>query len=228
MLFTVTIRQDLTVAAFGYSSESLVPGSPKPVIAECTGCGLIYEKEFRIAHKKHQCPIVKDGKKRCYKCEQWKLLSDFNPVSNGAGGVAKLCKVCRSFHPAVQKANATQYRRIYDLVTIDPTKYLRYRVRHFITRARSIGLPYDIDFEYMRDLWEKQNGLCYYSLLPMNGTPRNKRAVWNSPSIDKLVPSLGYIMGNVVWCLMAVNAFKGDLVEADFKEVLKNARWQTS
>ncbi len=154
-------------------------------------------------------------------------MTEFNPVRNGAGGVAKLCKICRSLHPAVQRSAAAQYRRIYDLVTIDPTRYLKYRVRHFITRAKSICLPCDIDFEYMRQLWDSQNGLCYYSSLPMDGIPRNGRAVWNSPSIDKLIPCLGYIKGNVAWCVMAVNSFKGDLTESEFKEVLKNAKWQT-
>ncbi len=229
MLFAVSVRPDLTFDYFGYSPADLVPGSPKPVVVECSGCGLVYQKEFRDSHKRHACPVVKDGKKRCYKCAKWKELAEFNPTKNGSGGVGKLCKVCRSHHPAVQKSVAVQYRRTaLSIASSDPTRYLKYRIRHTITKSRSIGLLCDLDYGYMINLWFAQCGLCYYSKLPMCGVAKNGRAVWNSPSIDRLVPSLGYTKNNVVWCVMSVNAFKGDLTESEFKKVLSDARWQTS
>ena len=62
----------------------------------------------------------------------------------------------------------------------------------------------------------------------MDGVPENDKAVWNSPSLDKLVPSLGYVIDNVVWCLASVNAFKGQLTVNQFVEVLDRVQWRTN
>lgn len=58
-----------------------------------------------------------------------------------------------------------------------------------------------------------------------NGHVNNFQA-WDSPSIDRLIPSKGYIKGNIVWCISAVNAFKSTLTEKEFIEKLSKIRWQ--
>jgi hypothetical protein len=38
----------------------------------------------------------------------------------------------------------------------------------------------------------------------------------NFPSVDKMVPSLGYVDGNVVWCLWGINRMKNNLSASEF------------
>lgn len=226
------IREDLTITRFGYNSINLPPNSGKSVMLECELCGVEYEKEFRGARQKHRCSIIRQCgsvvQKRCYRCKEWRELSYFTPVRNEAGGVAKLCKMCRKEHPAIRAGVLRQRKRIREsLQSGDPTRYLRYRVKQVTTRANTKGIRCDVDRIFMIDLWYKQNGRCYYTGIPMLGVPKGGRFVWDSPSIDRLVPVDGYVKGNVVWCLMSVNAFKGDLTETAFREVINNARWWT-
>jgi hypothetical protein len=61
---------------------------------------------------------------------------------------------------------------------------------------------------YLRKLYKKQNGKCYYTGVEMKLVSDKK----NDPlimSIDKKDPSLGYAEGNVVLCCLGINYLKG-------------------
>ena len=82
-------------------------------------------------------------------------------------------------------------------------------------QARSVT-PADITVEYMLDLWQQQEGRCFYTgrvlHVPRRGDGRNLFA----PSIDRLDPSRGYVKGNVVWATLACNLGKGILAVDDY------------
>jgi len=42
----------------------------------------------------------------------------------------------------------------------------------------------------------------------------------NSLSLDRLIPSEGYIQGNVVWCSYFINTMKGNLSEREFYDLM--------
>jgi len=44
----------------------------------------------------------------------------------------------------------------------------------------------------------------------------------SSPSLDKIIPSLGYVVGNVQWLSKKANGMKQD---ASFQELEKFAKW---
>ena len=44
----------------------------------------------------------------------------------------------------------------------------------------------------------------------------------NSPSLDKIIPSKGYVEGNVAWISFKANAIKND---ANSEEILKVSKW---
>jgi len=102
--------------------------------------------------------------------------------------------------------------------------YIKRKTISIQAGARSKGIPFDLDESYLLELWRAQGGLCYYTKIPMNGRGRGY-AVWNSPSLDKMDPSLGYIKSNVAWCLYSVNSFKNELTEPQFAEVIKQVKW---
>lgn len=72
--------------------------------------------------------------------------------------------------------------------------------------------PFNIDIDYMYDLWKKQEGLCALTGYPMSLDGNTNLRL----SIDKIIPELGYVKGNVQWTLFAANRAKGDMSQDDF------------
>jgi hypothetical protein len=225
MFSSVTLRDDLTLAAYGYTSHDLASGSHRFVVAECAACHTIVRKEYRNVGRKHSCPVVVGDQKHCYKCQQWKDLSQYNQNN---GKTSKLCKACYNTHPAIKKYERQRRRRLRLAASEgDYRFYISRRGARMLSGWRSAGIPYDVTVADLITLWEQQNGLCYYTNQPMIGSGTDKgRAVWNSPSLDRLIPSIGYKHGNIVWCLWSVNSFKGELTEAEFEALTNSITWR--
>lgn len=111
------------------------------------GCGLPTGKYFSpnggrfrnyLAYIPEHLPtIIKDGKKRCTKCKEWKSVDEFYGSSRKTGGLMGECKVCNK-----KRARETKIR-LYG----SDTNY--YRIRRY-------GLNQDaVDAIIM-----EQNGLC--------------------------------------------------------------------
>jgi hypothetical protein len=79
-------------------------------------------------------------------------------------------------------------------------------------RAKSSGLPFDLDILYLKELLRRQQNKCFYSdeeikFYGYGMTPNRMVA----PSIDRVIPELGYVKGNVVWCIYRVNVIKNNM-----------------
>lgn len=77
-----------------------------------------------------------------------------------------------------------------------------YRIRRLVgmakNRAKTQGVHFDIDFDYMMSLWNQNEGRCEVTKIPLDlgKSPLGKVNPY-APSFDKIVPDLGYIKGNV-------------------------------
>lgn len=67
-------------------------------------------------------------------------------------------------------------------------------------KNRSEAGEHTIKDSYLEELYEKQNGLCYYSNIPMNFD----KSEWKV-SIERLDNTKGYIEGNIVLCCLELN-----------------------
>ena len=84
-------------------------------------------------------------------------------------------------------------------------------------RIRASGIVCDLVVDDLTALYRSQNGLCFYTDVPMEiqkGNGKNRHSV----SIDKIVPDLGYIRGNVVLCTYRSNAIKRDITLDEMRE----------
>lgn len=84
-------------------------------------------------------------------------------------------------------------------------------------RARKEGLEFDLTYDWGRDGW---TGKCSVSGLSFVILPKAPRTLF-SPTIDRVIPTLGYVRSNCRFVLWSVNAFKQNGTDAD---VLKIAR----
>lgn len=78
-------------------------------------------------------------------------------------------------------------------------------------------MPFTIDYEYALAQYERQGRVCFYTDREMAIKAFNGLSS-NSMSLDKIVPSLGYVPGNVVWCVNKVNTIKNDISLDEIKE----------
>jgi len=95
-------------------------------------------------------------------------------------------------------------------------------------RKRS-SVKSDLTFDYLMNLWNEQSGNCFYTKVPLDnispGTTRKQltlcNRLMNSPSLDKLYPDKGYVIGNVVWCSYSINSMKWDRTIDEFLDTCK-------
>lgn len=92
--------------------------------------------------------------------------------------------------------------------------------RKFLNKANSRKIIKDFDcditLEYLKELWEKQRGVCpYLGIVLSLGPTRNPNL---KASLDRIDSSKGYIKGNVQFISMTMNYAKSSFNE----EVLYN------
>ena len=99
---------------------------------------------------------------------------------------------------------------------------LQFRWLSAKARAGRKNLVFNITEANLQDLWTSQQGLCYYTGIPME-LKRNNETTGpssHSVSIDRLDSGVGYVMGNIVLCCADVNVMKNNLTLPKFKELI--------
>jgi hypothetical protein len=91
-------------------------------------------------------------------------------------------------------------------------------------RAVKRGLSFDLDKEYLLDIFERQDGKCYYSGIKMNIVKDDDLSVHDplKMSLDCVDPDKGYIKGNVVWSAYCVNTFKQKMSQTEMLRVCES------
>lgn len=102
--------------------------------------------------------------------------------------------------------------------------HIKERIASWRKRSSEMGIPSDLTTDYLAALWEEQDGLCYYTAAPMvlHGGAGHNRPMPESASLDRLDPTHGYVIGNVVWATYRANTAKGNLTADQYYEYIEN------
>lgn len=107
----------------------------------------------------------------------------------------------------------------------DPLEhFFREKLTRVRSNAKARGISLNITWLDIFNQYQNQNGLCYYSRIPMNlsyGVSEFKVCPYNQLSIDRKDSSIGYTKDNIVLSCYCINNFKGDLTVDQFREVLR-------
>jgi hypothetical protein len=227
MFSTVTPNEELTLATFGYKISDLSHGSHSKIVVTCNNCHSNIHRECRNIDAQHKCPITKGNSKKCYKCNEWKDMSFFNKSRKLPHGVSKLCRQCYNNEDSVKKCNQLRSNRFkHAIENGDIEFYIKRRIGTIKSRAVKNNLHFNLDIDYLIDLWKKQNGRCFYSSIPMNNSMKQDGfQSWDGPSLDRIEPENGYVKGNVVWCIFGINSFKGSLGLKSFEDMVRSIAW---
>lgn len=168
----------------------------------------------RILHKNgiksslimHKLDVIDEHQAYCYVCTKIKELDKFRMESAGSGVRFRnpMCRSCVSG----KKVN---------VLNNNIEKFL---MACFGARKRSAlkaKQKFDISSEDFIKQYFNQKGLCFYTDVELK-CRRNEGFKPEALSIDKVVPELGYIKGNVVFCCYRINSIKRDVNLNELKE----------
>lgn len=161
-------------------------------------------------------PEWKDGKLLCHRCREYKdevLFTSNNTTNSERHFRRHICNKCNA-----------ERQREHDIELdsdIKLVKCLRFRFLGARDRAIKNNIPFNLELQYIIDLWNSQNGICALSGLPMTFELKQGRVPTNV-SIDKIDRTLGYTKGNIQLVCMACNQIKSDLTELEMYNFCKN------
>jgi hypothetical protein len=96
-------------------------------------------------------------------------------------------------------------------VWASPKSYelLRFNVAYQNAKKRALKkkVPFAITVDYLRDIFP-EDGLCPVLRIPLNWG--KKTGSQDSPSLDRIIPQLGYVEDNLIWVSELVNRVKSD------------------
>lgn len=154
--------------------------------------------------------------KTCNKCKEEKELTEYANCTNKIDGKRSVCKKCRNAQRTdrngssgkreVYNQSQKEYRHKY------PVRFMVYDAKR---RSEKQGLPFDIT----------EKDLPLPDVCPVLGIPfKIGTGCINegSPTLDKFVPALGYVKGNVNIISHKANTMK---LTATAEEVLKLYNW---
>lgn len=89
-------------------------------------------------------------------------------------------------------------------------------------RAKEKDVPFNISAEYLNNLWEIQEGRCAVSGRAFVLEAGSGRVHPDTVSVDRIVPELGYVTGNVRLVTYHVNVCLSEFGYSALVELLKN------
>jgi hypothetical protein len=96
------------------------------------------------------------------------------------------------------------------------------KFREHMRRIRNRNKEYDIDVEYLKKVWENQNGICPYTGVQMilKGWSKSANPMFIA-SIDRIDSNLGYVKENIQWVCAPINYLKSNLTHKEVIEMCK-------
>jgi hypothetical protein len=144
------------------------------------------QKEYR--RKRLETFVYTITEKFCYECKQTKDISYFRKNITKRDGYDNKCKKCYYII-------CTDSRKAYEI-----NKWEKRLLAHAKKHAKSEVL---IDEQFIKDLYEKQNGKCYWFNVDLQ--PSNICKYPWQPSLDRLDRDKGYTKDNVVLACYTAN-----------------------
>jgi hypothetical protein len=129
--------------------------------------------------------------KSCSRCGETKLLCEFY---KNYDDYSSYCKTCAD----ILRDN---HINTFHGFLLKLTNSARSSALKRFNQGREEAGKFDITIDDIKELWKNQNGLCYYSKLPMQST---KFSDWQT-SLERLDQDKGYIKTNIALICLELN-----------------------
>jgi hypothetical protein len=166
-------------------------------------------KKFHVISNKETSIKIVDKENQlaqCSECNKVYPLDEFHFVlkKNGYGFYRTYCDFCH-----YKKRNAHINSSIDLFLAV---KYQKLR-----GECKKYNILFTISKEDFVKQYYNQNGVCFYTDLPMVwafGQGKHR----DNLSVDRIVPNLGYVKKNIVFCCNRINMAKNDLSLDEMKQ----------
>jgi hypothetical protein len=152
--------------------------------------------------------------KTCNFCNETKSIDDFYKSQSGKKCISCFLKIGREYKK--QKRENIEFRKS------EGEKQKERRIRLWqntlIHDSRFRGIKNSLTVDDINDLFEKQNGLCYWFKIPL--IPSYKLKHPQQPSLDRLDTTKGYTKDNVVLCCYSANIGRNENSQEVWEEFL--------
>jgi len=143
--------------------------------------------------------LYMDKQKLCSKCGKIKELSEFYKSQRGTK--CKECVLEKTREYKREKRKDPKFRKT------EGEKQKERRVRLWLNTlvhdSKRRDVEHSITIDDLQEIYEKQNGICYWFGVPLTPSPKHKYPL--QPSIDRLDRNKGYTKDNVVICCYTAN-----------------------
>lgn len=168
--------------------------------SKCTYCVGVERNTLRYKLKNRETipPVLT---KKCFKCGNVRCSSEFYVERANLDGLNGICKTCD-----IEKSKRLRDKEL----ETDPVAYkLKEMFWRASQRARTEKLSINITSDYLLKMFGETTH-CPYLLWRLDWLHRAENGVNcpRSPSLDKIVPSLGYVIGNVEVISYLANTMK--------------------
>ncbi len=102
----------------------------------------------------------------------------------------------------------------------DADEPFRFTIRQCKRSARLRNYQFNLDWEYLKELWNLQGGKCVYTGINLVLPDYRHISSPRKASIDRIDSSEGYIKGNVEWVSVFINLGKNGFSKLDIQEIL--------
>jgi len=163
-----------------------------------------------------------EAAKVCSKCGETKPFSEFNKQTKAKDGRQSECREC-------ERKRKREYRRTGREAAAQRANPEAYQLSKMLQgskkRAKEKNLAHNIDIEYLRSLGLPSH--CPYLGIKLRwkvqtGLGVKAKAFPESPSIDRIDSSKGYVKGNVIIVSHRANAIKNDANEQELYKLARN------
>lgn len=141
---------------------------------------------------------------KCQCCDLEKSRSDFPARKDRSNRLRPYCRV---------RANTVGRARYVHHKRTAPFKHKCGRAK---TRATHLGVPFNLTPEYLESIW---TGVCPISGEAISFVEKD-RSDELAAELDRFIPALGYVIGNVSFISRKMNRLKNSATTKDLQQLL--------
>ncbi len=93
--------------------------------------------------------------------------------------------------------------------------------REFLRRSKRRNKEVEITAEYLKQIWDKQKGICPYSKISLVLPKGKGNCKIKTASLDRIDSIFGYIEGNLQFVSMSINFLKSDMSHDKVLELIE-------
>ncbi len=166
--------------------------------------------------------------KICLKCEKLLPLEKFGKNKKSKDGHFYRCIECekkrkKDFYEDGYKlimSERQESRKPYNRFYHNNMNIFKCRFRTAKQRARKKGFEFDLTLDYLFELYNKQNGICYITGVKLSLEKHHH----NTISIDRIDSKKGYVVSNIGICTDFINIAKSNYELDELLNILREIK----